>query len=435
MSTNCIPSLATVKEKVITHRLSKKEYVLFFTLILFSFIPSINQLIVDAHISGMGGDVLTIAGQIEWFDLFNETLLAFLTVPMYFVLNKSRDDADLSKRINNTFLAGFVFYTIVSIVIYIYANTLTAYMTAPEESVNYLRLETIGFIIGYVSSYMYVVFVVRGKPQYFVTLVIVKIAMLSIGNTFLIDSMGVTGVAITNILVNAIIAVISIVFLYRDGLVRLRFDPDKEIFREWFRTGFFSGCQVLVANIVYVCVVMKMINDVSEMGNYWLANNFIWGWLLIPIMALGEIIKREYKNGYNKIWNYIGIACIIFIVWALSIPLWNVMFVDVIHAEDPNGILNILWTLVPFYVPYGLSVVFQSVMTAVGRTDLLLIEYMIVNFVYYGIMYGLYLAGVFTESITFVTMLFGMGLVVCLALDIPFYLYSKKKIQSESNAI
>lgn len=39
-------------------------------------------------------------------------------------------------------------------------------------------------------------------------------------------------------------------------------------------------------------VVMKIINDLSLVGNYWLANNFIWGWLLIPMSAIGGMVKR-----------------------------------------------------------------------------------------------------------------------------------------------
>ena len=198
-----IPSTEGIKERMNSERFSKAEYLLLLSIIAFTFIPSINQLIVDRFITDIGGEVLEIAGQIEWFDLFNETILAFLTVPMYFVFNRAKNDEELSSRINTTFIIGIVLYTLISIVIYGYANTLTAYMVAPTESVNYLRLETIGFIIGFVSSYLFVLFVVRGKKEYFVALLMAKVAMLSIGNSILIPEQGVTGVALTNIGVNA----------------------------------------------------------------------------------------------------------------------------------------------------------------------------------------------------------------------------------------
>lgn len=190
-----MPSAEGIIGRMRNERLAKAEYLLLLSIIAFTFIPSINQLIVDRLITDIGGDILEIAGQIEWFDLFNETILAFLTVPMYFVFNRAKDDDDLSRRINTTFSIGCALYMLISVAIYIYASNLTAYMEAPPECVNYLRLETVGFVIGFVSSYLFVLFAVRGKREYFVTLMIAKVAMLSVGNMILVPGYGVTGVA------------------------------------------------------------------------------------------------------------------------------------------------------------------------------------------------------------------------------------------------
>lgn len=99
--------------------------------------------------------------------------------------------------------------------------------------------------------------------------------------------------------------------------------------------------------------------------------------------------------------------------------------------DDPSAVLDIVYKSVPFYVAYAFSVIIQSVLIAVGRTDYIFYECLFVNFVYYGIVYGLYLAGVFTTSMDFIIVMFGAGLVVCLAIDAILYLYSKKKIPDE----
>ena len=415
-----------IREQMVARHLCRREYLLLISLMAFSFIPSINQLIVDRLVSGMGSAVLNIAGQIEWFDLFNETILAFMTVPMYFIFNKAKDDTDLSSRINQTLTMGFIAYTTVSVIIFLYANTLTAYMNAPSESIEYLRLETIGFIVGFLSSYMYVVFVVRGKYDYIVAILIAKVVMLSIGNLVIIPANGVIGIAMTNIGVNLTLSVISLILLHKEKLIRKWDGFRKDVLKDWVRTGLFSGGQVFLANTVYMLIVVKMINEASQVGNYWLANNFIWGWLLIPIFAIGEMVKREYYNGYYRIWNYLALVGIVVLVWIASIPLWGVMFRDVIGAEDTETILGILYKLVPFYVAYALSTVFQGVLTSIGRTDYLFMESAIVNLVYYGIMYGLFQTGVFEASMKFVIMLFGFGMVLCTILDIIFYLRSEK---------
>ena len=422
----------SIRDRIAENRFSKGEYLFLLSLIAFTFIPSINQLIVDRFITDIGGDVLEIAGQIEWFDLFNETILAFLTVPLYFVFNRAKDDEELSSRINTTFVIGLVLYALISVVIYVYASSLTSYMNAPEESVNYLRLETIGFVIGFVSSYLFVVFVVRGKKEIFVSLLVVKVMMLSIGNTVLIPEHGVTGVAMTNISVNLMMMVISIVLLYREGLLRRWIGINRPAITDWVKTGLFSGGQVFVANLIYVLIVMKMVNEVSQMGNYWLANNFIWGWLIIPVAAIGEMLKREYYNGYRRIWNYLALTTIVLVIWLISVPFWDFMFREIIQAEDPSAITYILYLSVPFYVFYAFSVILQAVLISVGKTRYIFYECLIVNFVYYGIVYGLYLAGVFEATLEFIIYMFGVGLAVCLVIDVAFYLYSMRGIPEES---
>lgn len=426
-----IPSPEGIREEANANRLSRQDYILLLSMIVLAFIPSINQLIVDRLVVDSGSEVLNIAGQIEWFDLFNETILAFLTVPMYFVLNRARNDDELSSRINTTFILGLIAYSLISLVIYIYASSLTAYMDAPEESVNYLRLETIGFVIGFVFSYMYVVFIVRGKWKLFAALIVAKVIMLAIGNTLLIPDNGATGIAITNISVNAVMSAIAIVLLYKEGLVRRWDGIDKGAMQDWVKTGLFSGGQVFVANLIYVMVVMKMVADVSQMSDYWLANNFIWGWLIVPVAALGDMLKKEYYNGYRKIWNYLTLTVLFLIIWLLSVPLWEPLFTEVIDMDDPSAVLDILYKSVPFYVAYAFSVILQSVLISVGKTNYIFYECLFVNFVYYGIVYGLFLAGVFTASMDFIILMFGIGLVVCLIIDVMLYIRSKRFIPAE----
>ena len=423
-----VPSPEGIRESMTAGRFSKAEYILLLSLIAFAFIPSMNQLIIDRLVVAGGSEVLDIAGQIEWFDLFNETILAFLTVPMYFVLNRARNDDELAIRINTTFLLGFAAYAMISVSIYAYASNLAAYMSAPEDSVNYLRLETVGFVLGFIGSYLYVVFVVRGKWKLFAALLIAKVAMLAIGNTMLIPGNGATGIALTNISVNIIVAAISAILLYREGLIRKWSGLDRDALKDWVRTGLFSGGQVFVANLIYVLVVMKMVADVSQMSDYWLANNFIWGWLIVPVAALGDMLKREFYNGYNRIWNYLALTGLFLAIWLISVPLWEPLFTNVIGMEDPSAVLDILYKSVPFYIAYAFSTILRSVLISVGRTDYIFYERLFVNFVYYGIVYGLFLAGVFTASMDFIIVMFGMGLVVCLAIDAFLYLYSKKKI-------
>jgi len=173
---------------------------------------------------------------------------------------------------------------------------------------------------------------------------------------------------------------------------------------------------------------MRMVGEVSQMGDYWLANNFIWGWLIVPVAAVGEMVKREYFNGYRRIWNYLALVTVILVLWLISVPLWDMMFRDVIGMEDPSSVLDILHKSVPFYTAYAYSVVIQAVLVSVGRTDYIFCEQVVVNVAYYGLVYGLFLYGSFQPSMDFAILIFGIGLLVCLVIDVVLYLYSRKHV-------
>ena len=69
--------------------LKRFNWRLWISLCSLALIPAVYQTIKTFLISSSGGtDVFDIIGQMEWFDLINETLQAFLIVPLYSILNK-----------------------------------------------------------------------------------------------------------------------------------------------------------------------------------------------------------------------------------------------------------------------------------------------------------------------------------------------------------
>ena len=70
---------------------------------------------------------------------------------------------------------------------------------------------------------------------------------------------------------------------------------------ELAKVGGISGLESLVRNVAYMVMIARMVNVVGEQGTYWVANNFIWGWLLLPVLQLGELIKQEVARDENAI--------------------------------------------------------------------------------------------------------------------------------------
>ena len=163
-----------------------------------------------------------------------------------------------------------------------------------------------------------------------------------------------------------------------------------------------------------------MVNMVAEQGNYWIANNFIWGWLLIPITALSEVIRRDCKDGYAQLkqFNYYFIAAAVIVVWAITIPLWTPFYKYAENLQNASEIFSITIKLAPFYIAYAGCAIIDNIFIGLGKTIYNAINSLIINLVYYGIFYILYITGTLTFTMNVIILMFGFGMVVHLAVSL-----------------
>ncbi len=160
----------TMKEKI--SDLKKFNWRLWISLCALALIPAVYQTIKTFLISANEHpDAFDIIGQMEWFDLINETLQAFLIIPLYSVLNKiiKNDKDKYAEGVFKTGVISFALYVLFSIGVLIYGSVLISAMNPGEINIaatsNYLRLETVAFTIGIILSFVNVVFVVVGKDK------------------------------------------------------------------------------------------------------------------------------------------------------------------------------------------------------------------------------------------------------------------------------
>ena len=65
------------------------NYKLYFSLIFLSLFPALYETIRTIIVSiSSDSSAFNIMGHLEWFDLINETLLAFLHIPLYAIFNR-----------------------------------------------------------------------------------------------------------------------------------------------------------------------------------------------------------------------------------------------------------------------------------------------------------------------------------------------------------
>ena len=166
-------------------------------------------------------------------------------------------------------------------------------------------------------------------------------------------------------------------------------------------------------NVAYMVMIARMVNVVGEQGTYWVANNFIWGWLLLPVIQLGELIKQEVASDKENVrrnsLGYFSITAIISLLWFVSIPFWKTFMTYALGFDEVDKLLRLVLLLLGFYVLYAVQNVFDSIFYGLGKTNYMLFESVVTNTIYYGLAFVLYVLGVWTPTLTGIALLFGMG--------------------------
>ena len=409
------------KLKIWWTNFKKFDWKMYLALCLLALVPAIYQTVVTKLITvHTNPGALDIVGQMEWFDLIDETICAFLIVPMYSVLSKAYKKENFNKVVFKLGLIVVGLYSIFSIAVFFTGVGMVGFMNPNEIDVGaayrYLSLETVAFMVGIIFSYASVVFLVIDKSRYMYAFLVAKILLALLSDFLLIPHMGIDGIAVSNIIANTIMGALAVVMLiYIKQLRPGKFvKEDVSYFKDWGRIGLFAGGQQFLDNIIYALMIVRMVNAVSESGNYWVANNFIWGWLLIPITCLSEIIRKDAgADGYKlRQVNYYSITAFALILWFSLIPTYQWFFGTVEGLDNPGRIFEIVVKNLGFYVAYAFSQIPDAIFVGMGKTKYNAINSLICNIVYYGIWFILYQTKVVVMSMDMIIIMFGVGNVV-----------------------
>ena len=388
----------------------------------------------------------SIAGQLSWVNLIYEILNEAIILPLYFFMGKVvSEKSEYTNRIKTGLIISFCVYAVCSVLICCFTNPLlTAMATSKDyiaESAVYIRIESIANIFSLLASFLLVCLVTLGKSIYVYILTGVKLVLSVIFDTFFVSTLkisanlGVNGIGYSNIIVNLTLFLVSVFLLIKEGY--FVFSKEKLSFtwaKDFMKIGGVSGLESFVRNIAYILMISRMVNVVNEQGTYWVANNFIWGWLLLPINQLGELIKQETGTNEKAVKNntlgYFAVTIFICFVWCITIPVWKGFMANVLQFSDVGKLYNLVIVLLGFYVLYALQNVFDCEFYGLGKTNYMLFESLVTNTIYYGTAFVLYLCGKWTPTLMGIALLFGIGNAFDSVISgVAFaYLLRKKKI-------
>ncbi len=306
------------------------------------------------------------------------------------------------------------------------------------QSAIYIRIESMANIFVMLSSFVLTALITLNRTKYIYILTIVRLLCNIVFDTLFIStlpcslSLGVNGIGYANILVNVIILIVSLILLTKED-IRL-FTKNKISFRwmwDFLEVGGISGIESFVRNIAYMLMIVRMVNVVNEQGTYWVANGFIWGWLLLPVLQLGELIKQEIAIDQDNIkrntTGYFTITSIICLLWIVMIPLWKPFMKYVLGYQDVDQLFSLVMLLLGFYILFAYQNIFDATFYALGKTNYMLFQSIVTNTVYYGAAYICYNLNLWTPTLNTIALLFGFGMAFDSIVTYVAYKYMIKK--------
>ena len=405
--------------------LANIDWRLFAALLLMGLCPTIYTTLRTFFLGQLPGEyAYSIAGQLSWVSLLYEILDEAIILPLFFALGSPRRRPDeFSNRVRTGLVASCGIYAVFAAAIMVAAPSLLGLMAADpsimSESASYIRIESVANVFGIAYRFLCVALVATGRSRDVYAITAAKLVMSVVLDTFLVSSLpvslnlGVNGIGYSNIVSNAVLACVAWGLLSGQGYVRRGTRMSFSWIRKVSGICGLSGLESLVRNVAYLLMVSRMVNMVGEQGTYWVANNFIWGWMLLPVLQLGELIKKEVsadgRNVRRNLPGYMVATAAIVAIWVVAIPAYEPFMAGVLGFDDVDKLFGLVMILFLPYVAFAFQNVFDSVFYGRGRTDYMLFESVVTNSVYYGTMFVAYLNGWWEPSLTGIALMFGIG--------------------------
>jgi Na+-driven multidrug efflux pump len=425
--------------------LLKIDFRMFVALLLFGLIPTLYttfRIFLIGQLPGEWG--FSIASQLQWVNLLYEILQEGLIFPLFFFIGAVvSNKTELANRVKTGLIFTISSYFILSLVMIIFAKPLVVFMAQDQsvidETVDFIRLETIAMMFSTTLKFLMVVLVTIKKDKNVYIILLVQLVLTILLDTFFISTLplslnlGINGIAISNIIVNVVLVIVALILFYKSGLnIFSKGSLNFSWLKDLFKKGGISGLESLVRNLAFMLMIVRMVNVVGEQGTFWVANNFIWGWLLLPVLQLGELVKADTGEGSfqsikERSLGYFTITLGIVIIWFISIPLWNPFLKNVLQLSNYADVSYIALISVGFYVLFAFNNVIDSIFYGLGKTNYMLFQSLVINILFYGGAFILYEVGVFTPSLTFIALMFATGTALDSLLTMAIYVWLLKK--------
>lgn len=436
-----------------TSGLKDVDYKLFSAIILTLLVPTLYTTFRIYLISNIPNEWgFNIASQIAWLNIIYEILQEGVILPLFFVLGAVVCHPDLYfRKVKQVILSVVPLYALIALGIWIFSENLVGILsqkpTLIADTVQYIRWETIAIPFRVIADIALIALITLSRKKRIYIFIVLQLLIRTGCDLLFISSLGldlgIIGVAFSSLVIYVLTSIIGLGLLFyrpqdphEQNVQQATQDVD---WKKWLKVSVLSGCESGVRNIAFIVMILKLVNEIDKSGVLWISNSFIWQWLLLPILALGSLIKKDtgtHQGLIGRRFNaYLILTLTCVLIWIATIPGWGFFINHIMGIDAYEDIVRLTLLLLVFYILFAFNNVFDSYFYGMGRTDLMLYQSLVVNCVYYVIAFILYRAGVFVPTLDSIALLFGFGILVdFIATVFLFYFvqYPRKEAETQS---
>lgn len=424
--------------------------------------PLISQIYIAVRFHLLGAipesSTFNIVSQLSWLQCGYEVLSEGLVLTFISVLERfSKRQWRLRYMASQFCWIVISIYLVLTVVAVILApemvNAMQQQHNLVEETIYYIRLSLLAECLAGIYGYFMWLLILKKGVDNIYFLVFLEAFITIFLDLFLFSEysfsfqLGVTGVALSRVITNIVLAAVSLYLLKNYG-IKLQLIKPKLLYcrwvKEWLRIAWKSGIESLLRNAVYIVMILQMINVVKESDTYFLASNFIWGWLLVPVIALGKVVVKyaaaEKELNISGVNNYLLSVVVIIILWLITAPMWPKIIGLSIGDQYTFVVSELVYYMVYSYVFFAFNHVINSFFYGKGRTDFILYKSFAINIMYYGVFFFLYKVNVFLPTCERILDMFRGGMIIDMIFGFVFYFYylrtkSNTKTLHEKNRV
>ena len=372
--------------------------VIFLTL----FIPIIYRTIRFFYLGTLPNSYsFSIAGNLQWINVLFEVLEEAFLLPLFFSLNRIINNKDANKKISGTISSISLIYLFFIIIFVLFTKNMMGFMSVYKINpitIKFVRIEFFTRFFIMLTKISLVILIAKSKWKQILIILCIQTAInisldnFIVSNTWYSLNLGVVWIGWDQLISNIIASVIYIFIIFnvyefkKKDLIPKFFIDKKSI-----KQNIWSGLESFVRNAFFIWFVIKTINTLNKgqsQGDFWVATSFIWDWLLLPILALGQYLNR--KQAFEKeislkeklIAPFILISFVI-LIWMALIPAYNPFVKYVLNNNHSKVISHLVIISLGFYILMAFNDPIDKILYGDGKSQYMLIQSLLTNIIVY----------------------------------------------------